>query len=143
MSTQTFVDEIDCGSFFDHIDDFIDFPPVTDASLDSIECSDFNDNWANDSDEFKVADNVFIGSHSASALSQELHVPEVKIIVKNFNVKFDYVGGYCPARMAFKFCGRLVFWWGDDNEQGEYSGEKGIIDGSKLPVSDVKSCVGS
>lgn len=75
MEVQTFTDEIDCGSFFDHIDDLIDFPPVTDTSLDAVDCNEFTDIWNTNSDELQVSDPIFSESNCAATLSEELAVP--------------------------------------------------------------------
>lgn len=76
MEGQTYNEEIDCGSFFDQIDDFIEFPPVNDTTLNnSIDCNDFADIWTNNSDELQVSDPIFSDSNPASALSAELSVP--------------------------------------------------------------------
>lgn len=76
MEGQTYNEEIDCGSFFDQIDDFIEFPPVNDTTLNnSIDCNDFADIWTNNSDELQVSDPIFSDSNPASTLSAELSVP--------------------------------------------------------------------
>lgn len=84
MSGQSYIEEIDCASFFDHIDDLIEFPPVTDTSLNSVDCNEFTNIWTNNSDDLQVSDPIFGGSNSdnASALSAELDVP-VSIYITN------------------------------------------------------------
>ncbi|KAI3778317.1 hypothetical protein L2E82_07523 [Cichorium intybus] len=92
------VEEIDCGSFFDHIDDLIEFPPVTDTSLNSVDCSEFPNMWTNNSDDLQVSDPIFSASNndSASALSAELAVPYEDIVqlewLSNF-VEDSFSGG--------------------------------------------------
>ena len=80
MTDQNLMEEIDCGSFFDHIDDLIEFPPVTDTSLDSVDCNEFTDIWTNNSGDLQITDPIFCGSNSgpASSLSAELAVPVSK-----------------------------------------------------------------
>ncbi|KAI3508685.1 hypothetical protein L1887_23696 [Cichorium endivia] len=80
MEGQTYTEEIDCGSFFDQIDDFIEFPPVTDTNLNSIDCNDFADMWTNNSDELQVSDPIFSDNNAASTMSAELAVPYEDII---------------------------------------------------------------
>ena len=76
------MDEIDCGSFFDHIDDLLDFP-VEDvdggaATLPSVaaagNCNSLASIWPAESDSFPTSDSVFSGN-TASDLSAELSVP--------------------------------------------------------------------
>lgn len=76
------MEEIDCASFFDHIDDLIEFPPVSDTALSSVDCNEFTDIWTNNSDDLQVSDPIFGGSNSdkASNLSEELAVPYEDIV---------------------------------------------------------------
>ncbi|KAL3523464.1 hypothetical protein ACH5RR_016298 [Cinchona calisaya] len=77
-----FMDEIDCGSFFDHIDDLIEFPPDNEcgnALVGSGDCKNFPSLW----DETLPDTNpLFSGntSNSASDLSAELSVPYDDIV---------------------------------------------------------------
>lgn len=84
MVGPNFMDEIDCGSFFDHIDDLLDFP-VEDVdggapTLPSVaaaaagNCNSLASIWPAGSDSFPGSDSVFSGN-SASDLSAELSVP--------------------------------------------------------------------
>nr|GMD30219.1 GATA transcription factor 8-like [Ipomoea batatas] len=75
-----FVDEIDCGSFFDHIDDLIDFPPENEcAGVGSGDCANFPSIW---DEPLPDSDPIFSAahSHSASDLSAELSVPYEDIV---------------------------------------------------------------
>nr|GEW52139.1 GATA transcription factor 8-like [Tanacetum cinerariifolium] len=99
MSGQDFIEEIDCSSFFDHIDDLIEFPQVNDTSLDSVECNEFNNIWtSNGTHDLQVSDPIFGAgnSDSASALSAELAVPYEDIVqlewLSNF-VEDSFSGG--------------------------------------------------
>lgn len=99
MSGQDFIEEIDCSSFFDHIDDLIEFPQVNDTSLDSVECNEFNNIWStNATDDLQVSDPIFGGGNSdnAAALSAELAVPYEDIVqlewLSNF-VEDSFSGG--------------------------------------------------
>ncbi len=69
MVGQNFMDEIDCGSFFDHIDDLLDFPvedvegvgaapalpPVSAAG----NCNSLASIWPPESESFPGSDSVF------------------------------------------------------------------------------------
>lgn len=91
MIGTNFIDEIDCGNFFDQIDDFLDFP------IDDVEAgleSNPNSNsfpsifWSTESDSLPGSDSVFSGN-SGSDLSTELSVPVsvffCLIIIFNFH----------------------------------------------------------
>lgn len=83
MTGQSFMEEIDCASFFDQIDDLIEFPAVNDTVLisnpnsNSVECNEFANTWTDNSGDLQVSDPIFGGSNSdnASDLSAELAVP--------------------------------------------------------------------
>ncbi|XP_071732925.1 GATA transcription factor 8-like [Rutidosis leptorrhynchoides] len=100
MTSQDYMEEIDCASFFDHIDDLIEFPLVKDTPLDSINCNEFTNIWTDNSDELQVSDSVFIGSRgdnkSIVVLSPELSVPYEDIVqmewLSNF-VEDSFSGG--------------------------------------------------
>ncbi|XP_071689367.1 GATA transcription factor 8 [Rutidosis leptorrhynchoides] len=100
MTSQSYMEEIDCASFFDQIDDLIEFPPVNDTSLDSDNCNEYINMWTNNFDEFQVSDSVFIGSrgdkNATAALSAELSVPYEDIVqlewLSNF-VEDSFSGG--------------------------------------------------
>ncbi|XP_052200420.1 GATA transcription factor 8 isoform X2 [Diospyros lotus] len=90
-----FMDEIDCGSFFDQIDDLIEFP----ADNESADSKDFPTLWPNSLDALPPAsDHIFSGNHSntASDLSAELSVPYEDIVqlewLSNF-VEDSFSGG--------------------------------------------------
>ncbi|KAI3817648.1 hypothetical protein L1987_11444 [Smallanthus sonchifolius] len=93
MAGQDFMEEIDCASFFDHIDDLIEFPPVNESSLNSVDCNEFPNIWTINSD-----DPIFCGgnSHIASNLSADLGVPYEDIVqlewLSNF-VEDSFSGG--------------------------------------------------
>lgn len=76
MIGPNFIDEIDCGSFFDHIDDLLDFPGDDDveAALGSGDCNAFPSTWPSQTESFPCSDSVF-SANSASDLSAELSVP--------------------------------------------------------------------
>lgn len=78
MIGPNFIDEIDCGSFFDHIDDLLDFPTGEDdveAALGSADCNAFPPLWSNQSESLPGSESVFSAGNSASDLSAELSVP--------------------------------------------------------------------
>ncbi|XP_009760862.1 GATA transcription factor 8-like [Nicotiana tabacum] len=71
------VDEIDCGSFFDQIDDLIEFPSENECGgFSSTDCKEFPSIWDQPSDP------LFSGSYnnSPSDLSAELSVPYEDIV---------------------------------------------------------------
>ncbi|XVE75367.1 hypothetical protein DITRI_Ditri12bG0088700 [Diplodiscus trichospermus] len=78
------IDEIDCGSFFDQIDDFLDFPNEDieaglSASDSAINAAAFPNIWTTHSDSFPASDSVF-SNNSASDLSADLSVPYEDIV---------------------------------------------------------------
>ncbi|KAJ6720261.1 GATA TRANSCRIPTION FACTOR 8 [Salix viminalis] len=100
-ASSSFLDEIDCGSFFDHIDDLLDFPSDdVDATLPDCTTTNNHASCFIDND-----DNSFPGiwstqpdslPGSASALSAELSVPYEDIVqlewLSNF-VEDSFSGG--------------------------------------------------
>ncbi|EOY18663.1 Plant-specific GATA-type zinc finger transcription factor family protein isoform 1 [Theobroma cacao] len=79
-----FIDEIDCGSFFDHIDDLLDFPNEDveaglSASDSAVNASAFPSIWTTHSESLPGSDSVF-SNNSASDLSAELSVPYEDIV---------------------------------------------------------------
>ncbi|KAL2539773.1 GATA transcription factor 11 [Abeliophyllum distichum] len=78
-----FMDEIDCGNFFDQIDDLIEFPPENECAggglIGNGDCKDFPSIW---DDALPDTDPLFSGSNSnaASDLSTELAVPYEDIV---------------------------------------------------------------
>ncbi|KAJ7975061.1 GATA transcription factor [Quillaja saponaria] len=97
MIGPNFMDEIDCGSFFDHIDDLLDFPADDiDATLPATgNCDPFPNFWPTESDPMPGSDSVF-SANSASDLSTELSVPYEDIVqlewLSNF-VEDSFSGG--------------------------------------------------
>ncbi|XP_076938893.1 GATA transcription factor 8-like [Bidens hawaiensis] len=82
MAGQNYIEEIDCASFFDQIDDLIDFPQVNDTALDTVDCNEFPTAWTDNSGGLKVPESVFIGSKgdNVSNLSAEIAVPYENIV---------------------------------------------------------------
>lgn len=76
MVGPNFIDEIDCGSFFDLIDDFMDFPgeDVEGGLGPNADSNAFPSIWTKECDSLPGSDSVFSGN-SASDLSAELSVP--------------------------------------------------------------------
>lgn len=85
MVGPNFIDEIDCGSFFDHIDDLLDFPGEdVEAGLGPhADSNAFPSIWTTESDSLPGSDSVFSGN-SASDLSAELSVPVSPSVYFNF-----------------------------------------------------------
>ncbi|RAL42742.1 hypothetical protein DM860_009249 [Cuscuta australis] len=81
MGSTNFVDEMDCGSFFDHIDDLIDFPPENECAggVGSGDCVNFPGIW---NQPLPDSDPIFsaAAANSASDLSAELSVPYEDIV---------------------------------------------------------------
>ncbi|KAJ9159932.1 hypothetical protein P3X46_025382 [Hevea brasiliensis] len=104
-----FIDEIDCGSFFDHIEDLLDFPTddieaclpgpdcttTTTTNNDNGNANSFPSIWSTQSDSLPGSDSVF-SNNSASDLSAELSVPYEDIVqlewLSNF-VEDSFSGG--------------------------------------------------
>ncbi|RVW32141.1 GATA transcription factor 8 [Vitis vinifera] len=89
MIGPNFMDEIDCGSFFDHIDDLLEFPPEdVSGGLMGGDCNSFPSIWTNASDPLPGPDSVFSGpnSNSNSDLSAELSVPTFNSFLVSMNV---------------------------------------------------------
>ncbi|MBA0665196.1 hypothetical protein Goklo_005096 [Gossypium klotzschianum] len=79
-----FIDEIDCGSFFDHIDDLLDFPNEDveagfSAADSAVNAAAFPSIWTAHPESFPGSDSVF-SNNSASDLSAELSVPYEDIV---------------------------------------------------------------
>ncbi|GFP82848.1 gata transcription factor 9 [Phtheirospermum japonicum] len=81
-----FMDEIDCGNFFDQIDDLIEFPPDNECGVGGAgdfvgpaESKDFPSMW---SDVLPVSDPLFSGCHGdgPTDISTELSVPYEDIV---------------------------------------------------------------
>ncbi|KAF5733743.1 GATA transcription factor 8-like [Tripterygium wilfordii] len=96
MIGPTFVDEIDCGSFFDHIDDLLDFPTEDDeCGLPPADSNSFPSIWSTQSEPIPCSESVF-SNNSSSDLSVELSVPYEDIVqlewISNF-VEDSFSGG--------------------------------------------------
>ncbi|KAL9422174.1 hypothetical protein AB3S75_034440 [Citrus x aurantiifolia] len=95
MIGTNFMDEIDCGSFFDHIDDLLDFPNEdVEAGLPNADSNSFPSIWPTQSDSLPGSDSVF--SNSSTDLSTQLSVPYEDIVqlewLSNF-VEDSFSGG--------------------------------------------------
>ncbi|KAJ7970445.1 GATA transcription factor [Quillaja saponaria] len=98
MIGPNFMDEIDSGSFFDHIDDLLDFPAEDiDSALPTTEtnCESFPTIWPTESVSMPGSDLVFT-ENNTSDLSTELSVPYEDIVqlewLSNF-VEDSFSGG--------------------------------------------------
>ncbi|KAL9323924.1 hypothetical protein ACSQ67_008781 [Phaseolus vulgaris] len=72
-----FIDDIDCGSFFDQIDDLLEFPAEETAAIDTTAVAPLappTNFWSAESDSFHAANAVFSGN-TVPDLSTELSVP--------------------------------------------------------------------
>ncbi|XWS75153.1 hypothetical protein CRYUN_Cryun01aG0060800 [Craigia yunnanensis] len=101
----SFIDEIDCGSFFDHIDDLLDFPngdveAGLSASDSAINAADFPSIWTNHSESLPGSDSVF-SDNSASDLSAELSVPYEDIVQLEWLSNF-VEDSHCGASLTIK-----------------------------------------
>ncbi|KAK7315500.1 hypothetical protein VNO77_34050 [Canavalia gladiata] len=92
MIQPNFMDDIDCGSFFDHIDDLLEFPADDDATAPVDPPVNF---WSSESDSLPASDSVFPGN-TVPDLSAELSVPYEDIVqlewLSNF-VEDSFSGG--------------------------------------------------
>ncbi|XVF23623.1 hypothetical protein REPUB_Repub13aG0055500 [Reevesia pubescens] len=100
-----FIDEIDCGSFFDHIDDLLDFPNEDveaglSASDSAINAADFPSIWTTHSESLTGCDSVF-SNNSASDLSAELSVPYEDIVQLEWLSNF-VEDSHCGASLTIK-----------------------------------------
>ncbi|XVE99304.1 hypothetical protein REPUB_Repub03eG0187200 [Reevesia pubescens] len=100
-----FIDEIDCGSFFDHIDDLLDFPyedveAGLSASDSAINADAFPTIWTTHSESLPASDSVF-SNNSASDLSAELSVPYEDIVQLEWLSNF-VEDSHCGASLTIK-----------------------------------------
>ncbi|KAI9124456.1 hypothetical protein K1719_004378 [Acacia pycnantha] len=110
MIGPNFMDEIDCGNFFDHIDDLLDFPAedVDTAALPSaaVNCDSFPAVWPGESDSLPGSDSVFSGNNT-SDLSAEISVPYEDIVqlewLSNF-VEDSFTGGNLTTKEVEQSC---------------------------------------
>ncbi|KAF8043441.1 hypothetical protein BT93_A1699 [Corymbia citriodora subsp. variegata] len=80
MTGPNFIDEIDCGSFFDHIDDLLDFSNEDiEAGLPVGKPNSLPSMWSAQPEPLPSSDSVFSGN-SSSSLSAELSVPYEDIV---------------------------------------------------------------
>ncbi|KAL8159826.1 hypothetical protein V2J09_001363 [Rumex salicifolius] len=127
-----FMDELDCGSFFDHIDDLLDVP-TDDLDTDLVGANGDCDSFPNiftgcSSDGFLSADSVF-SANSASDLSAELSVPYEDIVqlewLSNF-VEDSFSGGGMTMEKNTNFTSTK------ETSQGQFQ--------TSSPVSVLESC---
>ncbi|XWS66168.1 hypothetical protein CRYUN_Cryun05aG0176700 [Craigia yunnanensis] len=96
-----FIDEIDCGSFFDHIDDLLDFPNEdVEAGLSAFDSAAFPSIWTTNSESLPASDSVFCNK-SASDLSAELSVPYEDIVQLEWLSNF-VDDSHCGASLIIK-----------------------------------------
>ncbi|MBA0837661.1 hypothetical protein Goarm_009800 [Gossypium armourianum] len=87
IGSTDFIDEIDCGSFFD---DLVDFPNGDVEAYEStavINAAAFPSIWTTQPESFPLSDSVFL-NNSASELSTELFVPYEDIVQLEWMSKF-------------------------------------------------------
>ncbi|XP_030930229.1 GATA transcription factor 8-like [Quercus lobata] len=108
MIGPNFIDEIDCGSFFDQIDDLLDFPADdVEAGQANEDCNSLIPNlWQTQPESLPGSDSVFSTNNSASDLSAELSVPYEDIIqlewLSNF-VEDSFSGGSLTMKKEESF----------------------------------------
>ncbi|OMO91858.1 Zinc finger, GATA-type [Corchorus capsularis] len=103
-----FIDEIDCGSFFDHIDDLLDFPnedieaglSASDSGAAAFNSAAFPSIWNTHSESLPGSDSVF-SNNSASDLSAELSVPYEDIVQLEWLSNF-VEDSQCGASLTIK-----------------------------------------
>ena len=74
------------GSFFDHIDDLIDFPADNGCGLGSGGCADFPSIWAKPPAALPGSDPILSNNYSASDLSAELSIPVSIHVIEMFEI---------------------------------------------------------
>lgn len=85
MPGQNMMEEIDCGSFFDQIDDLLDFPSDdVEAGLPPIDRDSFPSIWSAQPESLAGSDSVF-EAQPDSDLSAHLSVP---VIARNSSSRF-------------------------------------------------------
>ncbi|TQD83485.1 hypothetical protein C1H46_030955 [Malus baccata] len=94
MIGQSFIDDIDCGSLFDTIDDLLDFPTddVESALGPAPDCNAaFNSSslWPSQSGSLQPPNEAVFSGNSASDLSAELDVPIEDI------VQLEWLSNFC------------------------------------------------
>ncbi|XP_022747843.1 GATA transcription factor 8 [Durio zibethinus] len=105
IGSTNFIDEIDCGSFFDHIDDLLDFPNGdVEAGLSApdsaINAAAFPSIWTTHSESLPGSDSVF-SNNNVSDLSAELSVPYEDIVQLEWLSNF-VEDSHCGASLTVK-----------------------------------------
>ncbi|CAN8279348.1 unnamed protein product [Cochlearia groenlandica] len=81
MIGQSFTEDIDCGNFFDNMDDLLDFPGGDiDAGFDIGDADSFPNIWTAHHDTWTAASDGLFSSNTNSDSSAELYVPFEDIV---------------------------------------------------------------
>ncbi|KAL1212561.1 GATA transcription factor 8 [Cardamine amara subsp. amara] len=81
MIGQSFPEDLDCGNFFDNMDDLIDFPGGDiDVGFDLGDSDSFPTIWTNHHDTWPAASDPLFSSNTNSDSSPELYVPFEDIV---------------------------------------------------------------
>ena len=76
MFGQSFPEDIDCGNFFDNMDDILDFPGCDmDVGFNIGDSGSFPNIWTNHQDTWPAASDPLFSSNTNSDSSPELYVP--------------------------------------------------------------------
>ena len=76
MFGQSFPEDIDCGNFFDNMDDILDFPGCDmDVGFNIGDSDSFPNIWTNHQDTWPAASDPLFSSNTNSDSSPELYVP--------------------------------------------------------------------
>ncbi|CAN6977633.1 hypothetical protein IGI04_037566 [Brassica rapa subsp. trilocularis] len=81
MFGQSFPEDIDCGNFFDNMDDILDFPGCDmDVGFNIGDSDSFPNIWTNHQDTWPAASDPLFSSNTNSDSSPELYVPFEDIV---------------------------------------------------------------
>lgn len=117
-----FVDEIDCSSFFDHMEDLIEFSPENVCGgVDAVDCNDFPSIW---NDPLPDSDPFFL---------RQLQQFSFRLL----RGALSSARGYRSTRVAFNVRGGFLLLWGFDTRKRTLFCQKESSDSKFLTSSPV------